>query len=171
VTTIPFDVNNGEVRSAFFRHLLCDALAALRDGSQPRWGRMTAQQMVEHLAWTFEVSTGKAYVECSVPEARRGRMKAFLYDDRPMLREFMNPALVAGLPPLRTAGLAEARTALRVEVDRFLELCRATPDALHTHPVFGPIGTEEWARSHFKHGYHHLLQFDLVEDGGAAGEG
>jgi oxepin-CoA hydrolase/3-oxo-5,6-dehydrosuberyl-CoA semialdehyde dehydrogenase len=88
MTTIPFDVNNPEARTAFFRHLLCDAMAALQDGSRPRWGRMTAQQMVEHLAWTFEESTGKAHVECSVPERRRDRIKAFLYDNKPMLREF-----------------------------------------------------------------------------------
>ena len=29
---------------------------------------MTAQQMVEHLAWVFEISIGEASVECSVPE-------------------------------------------------------------------------------------------------------
>jgi hypothetical protein len=31
------------------------------------------------------------------------------------------------------------------------------------HPLFGPIGAEEWTRVHFKHAYHHLLQFALID--------
>ena len=125
--------------------------------------------MVEHLAWTFEVSIGQARVESSVPEARRERWKAILYDATPMPPDFRNPALVAGLPPLRHAGLAEARAALSRVVDRFLEQCRAAPAAAHTHPVFGPLAAEEWSRNHFKHIYHHLLQFGLIERDGRVG--
>lgn len=164
--TIPFDVNDPKLRDAFFRDHLWDAIAILRDDAAPRWGRMTAREMVEHLSWVFEVSTGQASVECPVPEARRERYKAFLYDNTPMMHEFRNPALTAGLPPLRHTGLPEAKAALRHEVERFLDQCRDAPQATYVHPVFGPIGMEEWGRSHFKHAYHHLLQFDLV-DGGA----
>ena len=164
--TIPFDVNDPKLRDAFFRDHLRDAIATLRDDAAPGWGRMTARQMVEHLSWVFAVSTGQASVECPVPETKRERYKAFLYDNTPMMHEFRNPALAAGLPPLRHAGLAEAKAALRQEVDRFLDQCRDAPQATYVHPVFGPIGMEEWGRNHFKHAYHHLLQFDLV-DGGA----
>ena len=124
--------------------------------------------MVEHLSWVFELSTGLASVECPIPEAKRERYKAFLHDNTPMLREFRNPALVSGLPALRHAGLDDALAALRKDVDRFLDHARDAPAATHAHPVFGPIGPEEWSRSHFKHAYHHLLQFGLVE--GAAAE-
>jgi oxepin-CoA hydrolase / 3-oxo-5,6-dehydrosuberyl-CoA semialdehyde dehydrogenase len=162
---IPFEVNDPAVRDGFFRRHLWEAIAALRVDAPPRWGRMTARDMVEHLSWVFEVSTGQASVECAVPEARRERWKAFLYDDTPMPREFRNPALAGGLPPLRHPGLDDARITLRKEVDRFLDHCRDTPQATHVHPTFGPLGMEEWGRSHFKHAYHHLLQFDLVEGG------
>jgi oxepin-CoA hydrolase/3-oxo-5,6-dehydrosuberyl-CoA semialdehyde dehydrogenase len=168
MTSIRFDVNDPELRDTFFRQLLGGALATLEETSRPRWGRMTPQQMVEHLEWVFEVSTGHAIVECAVPEARRERFKAFLYDNTPMLHEFRNPALAAGLPSLRHPGLPEAKAALALEVARFLDQCGAAPPtATHTHPVFGPIDAEEWARSHFKHAYHHLLQFDLVEEQGS----
>ena len=163
--TIPFEVNDPALRDAFFRQHLWDALATLREDAAPRWGRMSAREMVEHLCWVFEASTGQASIECTVPEARRERYKAFLHDDTPMMREFRNPALTAGLPPLRHAGLADALEVLRKDVDRFLDHCRDTPEATHVHPVFGPIGLEEWSRSHFKHAYHHLSQFGLVEGG------
>ena len=37
------------------------------------------------------------------------------------------------------------------------------------HPTFGPLAAEEWSRSHFKHVYHHLLQFGLLERDGGVG--
>jgi oxepin-CoA hydrolase / 3-oxo-5,6-dehydrosuberyl-CoA semialdehyde dehydrogenase len=160
---IPFDVNDADVREAFFRRWLFEALVALRDDTRPRWGRMTAQQMIEHLLWAFELSSGEAQVDCPVPEPQRPRLKAFLYDNRPTPREFMNPALTAGLPPLRHTGLADAVGSLRAAVNRFVQKAAAAPEATRTHPVFGPIGMDEWARAHFKHTYHHLLQFGLLE--------
>src|SRR5512139_2204032 len=93
---IRFDVNDPELRETFFRRLLFDALAPLPDNARPAWGRMTAQQMVEHLAWAFELSTGHAHAGCPIPEAQRERLKGFLYDSRPTPHEFMNPLLTAG---------------------------------------------------------------------------
>jgi hypothetical protein len=162
---IPFEVNDPELRERFFRHLLFDALSGLRENAPAAWGKMAAEQMVEHLLWAFEVSTGRAQAECSFPAEQRERFKTFLYDNRPTPHDFQNPALAAGLPPLRYAGLAAATAALRVEVDRFLREAAATPATARMHPVFGPIGAEEWARSHFKHCYHHLLQFGLISQG------
>jgi oxepin-CoA hydrolase/3-oxo-5,6-dehydrosuberyl-CoA semialdehyde dehydrogenase len=164
MTVIPFDVNDAGLRREFFRRQLFDALSALRDDTRPGWGKMTAHQMVEHLIWAVEISTGKAQAECAFPEAQRERLKAFLYDHRPTPREFQNPALAAGLPTQRHAGTAEAIAALRLEVGLFLNQAAATPGTTRMHPVFGPIATEEWARSHFKHCYHHLLQFGLISE-------
>ena len=169
MTRIPFDVGDAELRARFLAELLPETLAGLREDARPAWGGMTAQQMVEHLAWIFEISTGDASVECTVPEARRERWKAFLYDAMPMPQEFRNPALTAGLPALRHASLGEARAALALVVGRFLEQARTTPLATRVHPTFGPLAAEEWSRSHFKHVYHHLLQFGLLERDGGVG--
>lgn len=166
MATYPFDVNDAQVREAFLHHGLLEALRALRDDTPARWGRMTAQQMVEHLVWTFEVSTGLVTVECPYPEAKRERMKPFLYQNTPSPPEFRNPALAQGLPALRYGGLGEARAALRTAVDRFLDESANGPGSPRMHPVFGPIGVDEWSRTHFKHGHHHLLQFVLIEPSG-----
>jgi oxepin-CoA hydrolase/3-oxo-5,6-dehydrosuberyl-CoA semialdehyde dehydrogenase len=160
---IRFDVNDPDLREAFFRRWLFEALMSLLDDTRPRWGRMTAQQMVEHLLWAFELSNGEAHVECPIPEPQRPRLKAFLYDNRPTPHEFLNPVLTAGLPPLRHKGVGDAVARLRVAVDHFVQTAASTPDGTQTHPVFGPIGMDEWARAHFKHTYHHLLQFGLVD--------
>jgi oxepin-CoA hydrolase / 3-oxo-5,6-dehydrosuberyl-CoA semialdehyde dehydrogenase len=160
---VVFDVDDASLRDSFLRTFFFGALDALTAEHRPRWGLMTAQQMVEHLAWAFELSTGRAQVECSIPEDQLPRMKTFLYRNRPSPQGFMNPALRDGLPALRHPDLRQARAALQTEVDRFIEQQRTHPTAIHTHPIFGPIGADEWSRTHFKHGLHHLLQFGLLE--------
>jgi hypothetical protein len=123
---------------------------------------MTPQQMVEHLQWSFALSAGRLTVRCPFPEAKRELWKQFLLDDRPMAREFRNPALVNGLPAPRHEALEPAVSALQGEAEGFRKYAAANPDTRHVHPVFGPLSGEEWARSHYKHCFHHLLQFGLV---------
>jgi len=160
---LPFDVNDDALRDAFLSHELIAALGGLTTAATARWGHMTAQQMVEHLLWAFECSTGRARVDCPVPESERERIKGFLYSNRPTPREFMNPALESGLPPLRFADVEGARRALGAEIGRFMDHVADRIDTLHVHPIFGPLGVDDWARTHYKHGHHHLLQFGLIE--------
>jgi oxepin-CoA hydrolase/3-oxo-5,6-dehydrosuberyl-CoA semialdehyde dehydrogenase len=160
---IRFDVNDAALRDRFDRTVLREALDDLAEGAEGRWGRMTAQQMVEHLEWTYGLSTGKHQVECQVAEADRARLKRFLYHTMPTPHDFSNPALTGGLPLLKHANLKVAKDALGREVERFWTRSPELSDALYMHPLFGPIGMEEWSRTHFKHGCHHLLQFGLIE--------
>ena len=158
---IRFDVNDAELREDFLRNEVARALGSLRADATARWGRMTAQQMVEHLTWACECSTGRAAVECVFPPAVLARMKTFLNDHRDSPHEFMNPALVNGLPALRCADLAEAKAALLRELSRFLDAPRDGGE-LRVHPIFGPLDHEEWHRAHYKHLRHHFLQFGLL---------
>jgi oxepin-CoA hydrolase/3-oxo-5,6-dehydrosuberyl-CoA semialdehyde dehydrogenase len=160
---VVFDVGDFSLRDTFLRTFFFGTLDALTAESAPRWGRMTAQEMVEHLEWTFAVSTGRALVDCPTPPDQIERMKRFLYHSRPTPHEYMNPALRGGLPPLRHSDLRQARAALQAAVDLFIDHQRTHPDVRHTHPIFGPIAAEEWSRTHFKHACHHLLQFGLIE--------
>ena len=160
-----FDVNDAGSRESFLRDVFPDRMRGLRAAMPPRWGRMTAQQMVEHLAWTFRISTGQIQVECLIREARRELFKPFLYDDRPSPRDFRNPLLADGLPPLRHPELGPATAEAQREIERFLAEASGAADTRHVHPVFGPLAPDQWSRAHVKHCYHHLLQFGLVEEG------
>jgi oxepin-CoA hydrolase/3-oxo-5,6-dehydrosuberyl-CoA semialdehyde dehydrogenase len=159
-----WNVGDAETREALLRAGMWDALAALRADTPARWGRMSAQQMVEHLEWTFACSTGTRGVDCYVPEEHRPRYLTFLAHDRPTPQGFENPALTSGLPPLAHADFAAAAAALRAEVDRFLALSAEAPGARRTHPLFGPIDAEQWSRTHYKHVRHHFTQFGLYPD-------
>ena len=162
MTKIHFDVNDAGLRRSLLGETMAEALQALGPDEPARWGRMTAQQMVEHLLWAVEMSTGRMEIRCPVPEEQQARMRKFLYKNMPMPREFENPLLVGGLPALRYPGLPQAAAALADEARRFLESAEAAPPP-RVHPVFGAIGHEEWSRAHFKHACHHLMQFGLLE--------
>ena len=160
--SVRFDVKDGALRASFLRGEFLERLAPLEAATPAKWGGMSAQQMVEHLEWVFAISNGRVQVDCPVPEAERERVKPFLRSNMPTPRGFENPVLTAGLPAPRHADLDAARAALRGEVARFF--AEADPDALRTHPLFGPIGHEDWERAHYKHAHHHLLQFGLIEE-------
>jgi oxepin-CoA hydrolase/3-oxo-5,6-dehydrosuberyl-CoA semialdehyde dehydrogenase len=162
---MPFDVNDAALREAFLRSEFPRAIAEVSESSRAQWGRMTPHQMVEHLIWALDCSTGRTTVECFTPGPDLDRFKRFLLSNRPSPREFMNPALATGLPALRFAGLEAAKAALREALERFLD---GSHDRLHMHPVFGPLTHEEWHRIHYKHFHHHLEQFGL-DPGGQVG--
>lgn len=157
---VPFDVNTESNRTAFLRDGVFAALERLSEGEKPLWGRMTSHQMVEHLVWAMEVSNGFVKVECRLPPKLVERFKGFLYDDTPTSHEFMNPELKKGLPPLRFAEIQAAAATLRQQAEIFLEQGQEVEPRVH--PVFGPLNREEWSRAHFKHYYHHFLQFGLI---------
>ena len=160
---IPFAVNDRKLREAFFNCLLMDTAASLGPRSMPLWGTMGAQHMIEHLIWAFRCSTAQVHLPCFTPEPLRAKLREFLYDDRPTPRCYRNPALGESPPPLEFPDLDGTMEVLQQEIDRFISQCREHPDTVEMHPVFGPLGMEDWSRSHFKHCYHHLLQFGLIQ--------
>jgi len=162
VIAIPFDVDDNTLRATFYERILPDAMVKLDEHTPAQWGNMTAQHMVEHLLWAFEISTGGLVVSCQTPAHLLERTKRFLYDKRHTPHSFKNPLLGEQPPPFRFPGIADAKTALLLEVGRFINHFRDHPEVVHTHPIFGPLGVDEWQRSHFKHCYHHLLQFGLI---------
>ena len=161
--TIPFDVNDETLRKKFFDHLFNECISNLDKNTPHVWGNMTPQHMIEHLVWAFECSTGILELPCRTPENILERAKRFLYDARPTPHEFKNPLLGENPLPFRFSSFMEAKDALRKATDRFIIHFREQPGAIHVHPVFGPLGAEEWHRTQFKHCYHHLLQFGLID--------
>jgi oxepin-CoA hydrolase/3-oxo-5,6-dehydrosuberyl-CoA semialdehyde dehydrogenase len=160
---IPFDVNNVKLRNDFLTDILPRAIGNLNEGAAHSWGKMSAQHMIEHLIWAFKLSTGIIQVECKTPDKLLPRVKAFLYNNTETPHDFKNPLLSENPPPLQHSNLTEAKTRLLEEASNFLKHFLSKPEVVYIHPLFGPLGRDDWQRIHYKHCYHHLLQFGIIK--------
>ncbi len=141
------------------------SLAQLQPDTQPVWGLMTAQHMVEHLLLVVNLSIAKfkTPIEVVTPAEKLPKYKAALMGDFPLPREFKAPMLPTdSLLPLRFAELETAKEALCKGIDNFFAYYEANPSATNPHPVFGECNFQEWQRFHAKHFTHHFEQFGLI---------
>ena len=128
---------------------------------QAKWGKMNAQQMIEHVADFFNVSTEKIKFELVTPEEHLPKYKEFLLSDKEFRENTKAPASVLGEEPLplRSASIETAIDYLKKSAARFFSYFENEPQKKTTHPVFGPLNFEEWVMLHTKHVSHHSRQF------------
>ncbi len=63
---------------------------------------------------------------------------------------------------LQYADVKAAKSALFEVVAAFNLYYLSNADVKHMHPLFGRLGGKDWERVHYKHCFHHLLQFGLI---------
>jgi hypothetical protein len=128
------------------------------------WGKMNAQQMVEHVAAFFAVSAGKIKFDLVTPVEHLPKYREFLFSDKEFRENTKAPVTVIGEDalPLRYANMEEALANLQQSIANFEEYFK--DDRLKTtlHPVFGELNFDEWNMLHYKHVTHHVKQFGLM---------
>ncbi|MBS1573307.1 MAG: phenylacetic acid degradation bifunctional protein PaaZ, partial [Bacteroidetes bacterium] len=129
-------------------------LNGLSQNTQPLWGKMTPQQMMEHLETTLLYSIGKPEAEkCYTPEEHLEKVQDSLYNFRKMPKDYPAPFLAedGSLPELKHKNFEAAKTALINAVQEFLVYYRENPHAEHLHFVFGKLNKEMMELMHKKH--------------------
>ncbi|MEO6489552.1 MAG: DUF1569 domain-containing protein [Ferruginibacter sp.] len=154
-----------EEKLFFIKNDLFSHLDKLSDANR-NWGKMSAQQMVEHLADFFNVSTEKIIFDLVTPEEHLPKYKEFLLSDKQFRENTKAPASVLGEDPLplKYVSYGIAVDELRAAIDSFIEYFKNAPGKKTSHPVFGPLDFEEWVLLHYKHVTHHLRQFEHHPD-------
>ena len=141
--------------------LLLNNLSADTKG---KWGKMNAQQMVEHVSAFFNVSTEKLKFNLVTPEEQLPKYKEFLYSDKEFRENTKAPATVLGdeTLPLQYPSVSIAIQKLHLAVENFINYFKNESGKKTLHPVFGMLSFDEWILLHFKHVRHHLRQFELL---------
>lgn len=136
----------------------------LQPGAMGKWGKMNAQQMIEHVGLFFLVSAEKLRLELAVPEEHLPKYREFLYSEKQFRENTKAPASILGDEPLplRFASMEEAIDKLKKSIDGFVEFFKNNPDKKTLHPAFGELNFDEWILLHYKHVTHHLRQFGLM---------
>ena len=161
--SLPFEVNSSTLRREFINKRMFECLQLINEKTEAQWGKMTARHMIEHLIFAFGISTGKKIITREIPEKILPRLQKFLYNNEPTPIEFQNPVLGPDPPAYIYDSLGSAITVLSSEIEHFYIYYKKYPGHIHNHPVFGPLGAEGWERAHYKHCFHHLLQFALIK--------
>lgn len=132
-------------------------IARLAPDSQPRWGRMSASQMVCHLVTWMQMALG----ELPIRERR-------LFLRFPLIKQFaiyLMP-IPKGLPTAKElisrvpdAALEADRAAFDAALDRFG--ARDADADWPRHPAFGAMSRRAWGALAYRHTDHHLRQFGI----------
>lgn len=141
-----------------------NCLSKLTEDSKPKWGAMNAQQMIEHLEYTYQIASGKLQdFEIATPEKILEKVKNTLYNYDKMPREHMFPlAKESKIEELRFSTLEEAIEQFKKTREDYLEFFKENPDATLKNVVFGELNKYEWYLLERKHLNHHFEQFDLL---------
>jgi hypothetical protein len=133
-------------------------IGALGPGSERRWGKMSAPQMLAHCSVAMETAVG----DTVLPRLLIGRVLGVLVkpgftNDKPLSK---NGPTAPGLIVKDERDLAAEQDRLIVLIDRFSqggpEGCTKEP-----HCFFGKLTPEEWGKGMYKHLDHHLQQFGV----------
>ena len=139
------------------RNELLARFARVRVDTQPRWGTMSADQMICHLSDSFRGSLGEKYVSSRTNLFKRTLLKwmALWVPLRWLHGVKTLPAMDqqrGGTPPLRFASDSEK---LRILFERFCS-CQGE---FAPHGMFGQMSRTERMRHAYLHIDHHLRQF------------
>ncbi|MCC6725767.1 MAG: DUF1569 domain-containing protein [Saprospiraceae bacterium] len=150
--------------NAFFENELESLLKKLSPTTTPLWGSLTAQHMVEHLAWAIDGAMERWTTPVITPEDKLPAFRRFLTSNVSMRPHFPHPAMPTQgeLPALHTANLEASIAEFWERWREFEAYCEANPNMATNHPVFGPLNPTDWRLIHFKHVVHHLSQFGVT---------
>jgi hypothetical protein len=133
---------------------IAQRLTRLTADAAARWGRMSAPQMVCHLADSMKMALGDLTVARKNLPIRYPPLKQLIVYVAPFPKNAPTaPELLARTPQDWSADVAELRTL----VGRFA--ARGEKAVWPEHPAFGRLSGRAWGVLAYRHIDHHLKQF------------
>lgn len=138
------------------RQALLDRLDRITADATPRWGRMTAPQMLAHLSDSMRMALGELKVAPRRLPIRYSPLKELVIYFLPF------PKNAPTAPEL----LSRKPETWELEWHRFstlLQRCASVPSDQKwpDHPLFGELTPRQWGILGYRHIDHHLRQFGV----------
>ncbi len=151
-----------------YKHFLYEEfpllLRGLKKDTPALWGKMNAQQMIEHLILVVGASNGRLSIEPNADAERLAyRKMRFFEKDVPMPRNFRVSFAPEEPKSEQFSNIEEAKMELFNQLQRFDDYFNEHEGMSTVHPVFGAFNYDEWVENHARHFRHHLMQFGLIE--------
>ena len=153
-----------EAKKIFLKEQLVPLIKNLDADRKAHWGKMNAQQMVEHLEGALKLANGKLVLPMMNFGDSLEASRTFLLSEKPLRKNTKTALMGDEPPPLRKANLSEAIAALEKELTRFFEVFENDPKLETTNPIFGQLNYDMNVQLLYKHAIHHLQQFGLIAE-------
>jgi hydroxymethylglutaryl-CoA reductase len=137
-------------------------LNGLTPNQKPLWGKMKAQEMVEHLSDMLMMSRGTGNFTIDVDAETIARRQQFLSSDKEMAKNIAVP-FTKDIIELRHEELELSLDEFAEEWINFTEYYENNHSASVIHPYYGDLDYILWLKMHDKHFTHHFKQFGLIE--------
>lgn len=135
---------------------LQERVQRLTSHKQPRWGKMSAAQVVAHLTDSLRMASGELEVAPKKVPIRFSPLKELVIYVLPIPKGVpTSPELIARKPGEWTAEIADLREQLNGLVER------GTEALAPSHPAFGTLSPKQWGVVVYRHMDHHLRQFGV----------
>ncbi len=145
------------------RAKVLELIESLNEHTIPKFGMMTPQHMLEHVAKAVSISNGNRTVGLLADPIRAEKQKRImLYTDRPFPMGMQAPLLDGSLDVLEFSNIRDARNALIGQLEQFDKWYVEHPGSTSMHPFLGALTHDEWVVFHNKHFTHHFAQFGLL---------
>jgi hypothetical protein len=151
-----------ESKIIFLRETMPALLQKLQANQQGAWGKLNAQQMVEHFTDAVKLAYGHFLLPAVSEGEQLQKMYNFMMSDTPFRENTVNPYMGKEPAPLRKATMQDAITSLQNALQRFFEYYEQHPGSKTLNPFFGELNVEEQVHLLHKHAQHHLRQFGLL---------
>lgn len=146
----------------FLRTRFISYLQQLNPATNPYWGKMSLQQMIEHFADTVRWANGKVrHATINTPPERLQAYREFLMSEKPFKENTRNPLLDEHPEPVRHKTAQAAIGELHQELIHFFEVFEKDPQLIVRNPNFGDLNFEQHIQLLYKHALHHLRQFGV----------
>ena len=143
---------------------ITECLNKLTENSQPKWGTMSPQHMIEHLEYGYRIASGEIQdFDITTPEKIIEKVHNTLYDFSKMPQNFEFPlAEKSKINETKHADLNTAKAKMLEARAEYLDYYKQNPDSLLKNAVFGEMNRYEWQLLERKHLNHHFEQFDIL---------
>ncbi len=138
-------------------------LQQLKADTEPAFGLMTPQHMVEHLTGSIKVTTKRSGEPDPALAEKQMGFQRFIANGA-ILKHRPSNKTKADLPPLKYASLEEAISHLPEATERFYRHYETHPDFKAYHSFMGELGFEELELFHYQHCRYHFWQFGLLPE-------
>ena len=156
-------MENLQQKANFLRHDFTKILSQLDADAPRKWGKMSVQQMIEHMSDYVRIASGKTPMQVITPEENIPKMQAFLESEKQMRENTPNPLLPDVPPATKHATKQDAINELQDEINRFFDAHEKETNKVTPNPFFGNLSFDQQVQLLHKHAMHHLRQFGAVE--------